>query len=284
MSESGDAVAQRELLQQELADPPVEGALLLDYVLGDESGARRAVWLLPERAVLLRPLPGATVGDRPGAGTIRVSETPENLEFSGVPGRQHDERLQGNVLIVADLHLGKSEAFQRRGIAVPQVHVETDLERLSALSRRSRASELIILGDMFHEGSASRDDIQSPLHSHRDHLPERITLVQGNHDRCDLSWLEALNIQVQDTPVEKFGLTLAHNPGDIPSEPRGITGVCGHIHPIFTLADAGDRIRLPCFTIHNCVLTLPAFGSFTGGQRQTAERVFPVTETEVFEV
>ncbi|MGL4650715.1 MAG: ligase-associated DNA damage response endonuclease PdeM, partial [Caldilineaceae bacterium] len=41
--------------------------------------------------------------------------------------------------------------------------------------------------------------------------------------------------------------------------------LCGHIHPVAILHDANRSARLPCFFLHRNVLTLPAFGAFTGG-------------------
>jgi uncharacterized protein len=44
-----------------------------------------------------------------------------------------------------------------------------------------------------------------------------------------------------------------------------------------------DTLRLPCFWLHGRVLTLPAFGEFTGGhavgsQRSAKERLFVVAQ------
>ena len=115
-----------------------------------------------------------------------------------------------SVLLVADLHLGKAEAFHRRGIAVPPGGVEQDLSRLVSACRRTQAAELVILGDLMHAGAASRADVEHALGAVRASLPRRVTLIRGNHDRGDLSWLDTAGIHVSSVPVERAGMVLAH--------------------------------------------------------------------------
>ena len=43
--------------------------------------------------------------------------------------------------------------------------------------------------------------------------------------------------------------------------------ICGHIHPAIRIQDSPRKsIRSACFHLTEKILTLPSFGSFTGGQ------------------
>jgi metallophosphoesterase superfamily enzyme len=50
---------------------------------------------------------------------------------------------------------------------------------------------------------------------------------------------------------------------------------------------ANDALRLPCFWQRDGLLTLPAFGEFTGGasiERETGDRVLAIAEQRLFEI
>ena len=92
-------------------------------------------------------------------------------------------------------------------------------------------------------------------------VPESSTLVPGNHDlhTKDLDSLE-LTIAAEDGEVD--GLRLRHEP-----DPKSISPMLsGHVHPVAILGTrGGPHLRTRCFHVKNQTMTLPAFGSFTGG-------------------
>lgn len=198
----------------------------------------------------------------------------------------------GGTLIVADVHLGKAEAFHRRGIAVPGETGRQDLARLVRLAEDLKPDELVILGDLLHAGSASRADVEGLLRSVRPALPSVMTLVRGNHDRGNVDWLTEIGLSVSSVPVERAGLTLIHEISGPKTGKFGESGgrssihtLCGHVHPVVVFGDRGDRLRLPCFHLVAGVLTVPAFGSFTGGYRVTdGEAIYAIGADEVFRV
>lgn len=155
-------------------------------------------------------------------------------------------------LIVADLHLGKSERMARRGGALlpPYETVET-LDRLSAEIARTDPLTIVSLGDGFDDDAAGRslpDAVYDKIHelaSGRDWI-----WVRGNHDPGSVApRLPGRNV------AELAGeLLFRHEAGQGPD-------ISGHYHPCVRLA--GQRRR--CFLIGQQHLILPAFGAYTGG-------------------
>lgn len=64
--------------------------------------------------------------------------------------------------------------------------------------------------------------------------------------------------------------------------------LAGHVHPVYQIATRIDSVRVPCFRFGIDRGVLPAFGSFTGGARETGrvlgERVFLVVQQRVIEL
>jgi metallophosphoesterase superfamily enzyme len=54
------------------------------------------------------------------------------------------------VLIVSDLHFGKTGHFRKSGIAVPQSVYKKDLQRLFHQVQYFQPRKLIVVGDLFH--------------------------------------------------------------------------------------------------------------------------------------
>ncbi|TJZ92257.1 ligase-associated DNA damage response endonuclease PdeM [Paracoccus gahaiensis] len=155
-------------------------------------------------------------------------------------------------LVVADLHLGKSERMARRGGALlPPYETQATLDRLEAEIAATDPARVISLGDGFDDDAAGRglpDAICARLQA----LAQgRVWIwVSGNHDPgaiCPRLPGSAVD-EVQD------GLILRHEAGVGPD-------VSGHYHPCLRLA--GQRRR--CFLVGRDHLILPAFGAYTGG-------------------
>lgn len=155
-------------------------------------------------------------------------------------------------LIVADLHLGKSERMARRGGALlPPYETQATLERLAGEIAATHPAGVVSLGDGFDDDAAGRaldDDLCDRLREMAD--GRDWIWVSGNHDPGPVC--ERLPGR---TMVElRDGLTLRHEAADGPD-------VSGHYHPCIRLA--GQRRR--CFLIGASHLILPAFGAYTGG-------------------
>ena len=73
------------------------------------------------------------------------------------------------------------------------------------------------------------------------------------------------------TPISLGKLLLSHEPISQETLTKDHLNICGHVHPVIRLQSAIDSLRLPCFYHEYPLqrLTLPAFGSFTGGYEVT---------------
>ena len=186
--------------------------------------------------------------------------------------------LWKQTLIIADVHVGKSATFRLAGLPVPRQAGEDDLERLSNLIQSRRPDRLLILGDFLHAKAGRTPETLASLRDFRDRcrlLP--IVLVRGNHDRHAGDPPAELDIETVPT-LEEAGLRFDHEPPAKPSMPT----LCGHLHPAVRVRDFDDSsVSMPCFCMDDAgpVLTLPAFGKFTGNCRMEpcAGRRFFVT-------
>ncbi len=167
------------------------------------------------------------------------------------------------MLILADLHLGKSATFRARGVPVPAGTTARDLTRLSDLVRSFDPQTLLIVGDLFHaQESGPSIDL---LRDWRDqHAGLDVAIVSGNHDRHVDPAAIASAVRVCDRLHIEEGVCFSHAPLEAPTMPT----ICGHIHPAVRLADFdGSGVNVPCFVVDPMQIILPSFGSFTGGSR-----------------
>lgn len=159
------------------------------------------------------------------------------------------------VMVVSDLHLGKSLRLARRGGALlPPYEGQATLDRLSAEIAALSPATVICLGDSFDDLAAA------------DELPRSETLflagmmagrdwiwIEGNHDPGPLALGGSHRAEVQIG-----ALTFRHI---ATAEAR--LEISGHYHPKASLA---GRSR-PCFLADAARILLPAFGAYTGGLR-----------------
>ena len=163
-----------------------------------------------------------------------------------------------HTLLVADLHLGKAETFQRAGIPLPS---DGDLETLNALielAEQWQPAQLIVLGDLIHSRVGLTGDLRDKLAALPELLGCPLRLIGGNHDRgSEIAGL-------RQEPSQALGpWWLSHEP-----EPhKGSLNLCGHLHPVAQVGKGNNRLRLSCFCLdeHQGRLALPAFGRLTGG-------------------
>jgi DNA ligase-associated metallophosphoesterase len=165
-------------------------------------------------------------------------------------------------LILADVHWGKTATFRAASIPIPPGTTSDDLARLSDIITRTRASRLIVLGDLLHAKTWRAKQTHAAIVQWRmKHRALPITLVRGNHDIRAGGIPADLAIECCSEPMALEGLQLCHRPVE---QEKGYT-LAGHVHPCFTLHGPGrQRERLPCFLFSQRIALIPAFGSFTG--------------------
>ena len=160
-------------------------------------------------------------------------------------------------LLLADLHLGKADAFRAAGIALPRGGTGLDLARISRLVAATDADAVWVLGDMLH-GRTDLSSWRAAWIDFRDRHPRlSIAVVAGNHDRALQQ--AGLDIELLGDDVHDGPFVLRHAPA---RDMRGHV-LCGHVHPVLKLP---GQPRTPAFWLQDGCTVLPAFSAFTGGQ------------------
>ena len=167
-----------------------------------------------------------------------------------------------SVLVVSDLHLGKSERIARLGGAMlPPYETRDTLARLDAEIEALSPKTVICLGDSFDDDFAARALTEEmSLWLTRMMAGRRWIWIEGNHD---------------PGPVDLGGTHLAELP--IPpltfrhiAKPGASGEVSGHYHPKASLNARGRTLSRPCFLFDSDRVIMPAFGTYTGGLRSNS--------------
>lgn len=163
------------------------------------------------------------------------------------------------MLIISDIHVGKTAHFRKNGIPVPSGILDDDLENLSRLITCFKPRKLMIVGDLLHAGYNSDLDI---FCAWREKFPRlELILIKGNHDRIEQEILDKMCIGTVKTEFSAGPFTFKHEPENIPAQ----FVISGHIHPGVVLSEGKiQNIRLACFAYSDTQLILPAFSKFTG--------------------
>ena len=163
------------------------------------------------------------------------------------------------MLIIADLHLGKSDIFRRHGIPVPHEVQRQDLQRLHRILQKWKPQELVILGDFVHGRFLGEETVtywQALRHANGQ---TRFTLTRGNHDVHLTS--EALLLDAVHSELAFGQVVLSHEPLS-PASRDFVLNIHGHIHPAWRVPALGRK--LPCLAYAAPYLNLPAFSEFSG--------------------
>ncbi len=162
------------------------------------------------------------------------------------------------MLVVSDLHLGKSVRAARLGGALlPPYESRATLDRLAAEIAATAPRTVLCLGDSFDDLDAAGEldegdsDRLSALMAGR-----RWIWIAGNHDAAPVAIGGEHRGELVEGP-----LTFRH----IARTDAGPGEVSGHYHPKMRLATRAGRVSRPCFLADRRRLVLPAFGAYTGG-------------------
>lgn len=188
-----------------------------------------------------------------------------------------------NIMILADLHLGKIEHFRAAGINLPLAAATQTQHKIVTLIEKHQPSRVIFLGDLFHSvQNQSYDSFQKTISSFT-HIT--FDLVIGNHDIMHLDDYTNLGLKVYN---ELFinDLWLTHEPQD--ELKTGLYNLAGHIHPGVRLKGKGrQKLTLPCYYFGTHSGILPAFGYFTGKAILKIEKksdIFAIAENKIFRI
>lgn len=185
-----------------------------------------------------------------------------------------------DVVLLADVHLGKSAHFRKHGMAIPATADDREYDKLSEVIAQFNPSRLWFLGDLFHSYLNAEWHFFEQWVRYQD---IEIALVMGNHDIISRDKFEKLGIKTYDS-LDMGSFFLTHHPQEVANR----FNIAGHIHPSVKLQGAGrQKMKLSCFFCTDTGMILPAFGDFTGTyslQPKKGNRVFVIADDEVVEL
>ena len=166
------------------------------------------------------------------------------------------------ILILSDLHLGKTGHFRKSGIAVPQAIFKEDMQRLVTQIQIYKPEKIIVIGDMFH--SHDNKEHEFFLKWRNDFSQLAIHLVKGNHDILKETWYKNAGITINQCELTIGDFVFVHDFNDCKIPENGYI-FSGHIHPGIAMRGiAKQTLRFPCFYFGLQYAVLPAFSQFTG--------------------
>jgi hypothetical protein len=156
------------------------------------------------------------------------------------------------MLVVSDLHLGKSARMARRGgVLLPPYEGRETLLRLDAEIGALSPLTVVCLGDSFDDAASADLPEDEALWLARLMAGRDWVWIEGNHDPGPVA-IAGRHL----AEFRRSGLVLRH------IARTGTTAeISGHYHPKIRLA---GRAR-PAFLIDRDRMILPAFGAYTGG-------------------
>lgn len=182
-------------------------------------------------------------------------------------------------LLIADLHLGKTNHFRKGGFAVPKDTPSKNWETLQLLFKKYHPKRVCFLGDLFHSAHNKEWKVFSDLIGNYSSI--QFELVVGNHDVLKPEMYLELGFEVHTEFLIDSPFILSHEP----IEAKELYNLAGHIHPGVRLTGiAKQSLKAPCFYFGKQQGILPAFGSFTGLSQlpiKKEDRVFIIAAGQV---
>ncbi len=194
-----------------------------------------------------------------------------DLLFCGMPFKALGSGALWNpdarVLVVSDLHLGKSDRIARRsGAMLPPYETFETLQKLARDIAQTTPRTVISLGDSFDDnrgvdGLLDQDRMAiEGLTAKQDWI-----WISGNHDPAPIG----LGGRSADD-VTMGAVVFRH----IASDNLGGSGeISGHFHPKLRLQTRAGLISRPAFIWDENRLILPAYGAYTGGLEVTHPQI-----------
>ncbi|MCD2422857.1 ligase-associated DNA damage response endonuclease PdeM [Niabella pedocola] len=215
----------------------------------------------------------------PGTNTTEIYYKDETLILSAARAAYWPAQ---KMLILADLHLGKTGYFRAHGIPVSTGVMEDDLKRLSGLIEYFKPEQVLVAGDLFHH--RFNKDMLIFKNWRRSYQSLQFVLVPGNHDRHMPVDYADLAISVTDARYVIAPFHFVHAMEGADSENLTISG---HVHPGYWLSGkARQSLCLPCFVYSAHHLLLPAFSAFTGlctsFEKEQGAHHFVITNDKIF--
>ncbi len=161
------------------------------------------------------------------------------------------------LLVIGDLHFGKTTEFREAGFAIPASLREENAKKLIEIIRKYAPQKVLFLGDLFHGKFNEEFEYVGALTTYFSRIG--FVLTTGNHEKLSAEVYRQLDLEV--VPHYDCGaIRFQHEPED-----NSTFVVSGHLHPAVRLEGMGrQRLNVPVFAFRKNQLILPAFGRFTG--------------------
>lgn len=191
------------------------------------------------------------------------------------------------LLVVADVHLGKAETFQQQGLWLPTGSSVKDLSTLSEVIAGRSVRQLIFLGDLVHSMAGVTREVLEDFALWLRNFDGKVRVVVGNHDAgLAKRWPAAWERATLCGHVRLGEFVFQHQPiTDLESE--GEFYWVGHVHPMIRLRKGPDCLRLPGFVISELQGLLPAFSTLSGGYDvplSSDDHVFVAGDGQVYKI
>ena len=206
--------------------------------------------------------------------TIAEGKTlPTDADIVLLPGRAAFLPKTSTV-VCSDIHLGKAATFRHAGMAIPEGSAQHDLQRLTGIVQTCGARRLLITGDLFHARSGCTQQVLDEFSVFCEQVSlshnTEVVLVLGNHEQSLGKKFRPHEIGInrcEEEIIEPPFRFIHDHQSHFDAQPDSFT-IAGHVHPTVTIkGTSGDRLTCRCFVTTGTTLTLPAFGSFTGGHK-----------------
>jgi uncharacterized protein len=177
-------------------------------------------------------------------------------------------------LLVADLHLEQGASLARRGIHVPPYDTLATLQQLEQVLEATKARQLILLGDSFHD-SRAHGEIDVSVRQRLLAITSSVSTIwiSGNHDPLPPEGLGGTMLD----ELSLGALVLRHIPGEVVD---GSFEIAGHLHPGAAIIQRNHRVHTKCFVSDGRRLIMPAFGTYTGALNVRSKAFAGLLETE----
>ena len=188
------------------------------------------------------------------------------------------------ILILTDLHVGKSSHFRKAGIPIPQQVFQDDLNRLLQEITYFNPKKILITGDLFH--SVENNEHNAFAFWMKNLSAQEVILILGNHEILTNDDYEKLGLVVCEKEFTVGPFTFSH---ELPSERKlGQFYFTGHLHPGIQISGRGKQVlTLPCFYFTANYAVLPAFGKFTGTylvEPSKGEKAFAIVNNSIVSI
>ncbi len=185
-----------------------------------------------------------------------------------------------NALAIADMHLGYEALMAKNGIFAPKVNLKKIIEMLSKAVEITKASSIVVDGDIKNEFSTVEPEEFNELYdfiNFAKSIKVDLYLIKGNHDNFVERYKEPFKLKVARQQLQ-LGRYLFFHGEEMPD----LNGkdidmlIMGHEHPSIGITDdMGRREKLRCFLYgrykKSKLLVLPAIGYFASGSDILAE-------------